>query len=184
MLPFWRLNLVSFVEADLCSCPRAPTDWPRRYQYTILPSQALVPTIGLHETEHDCKRIAKLVKCALNTVKRFHKKYLKDRESAALASSALVAAGSSAPARAWVGGSGGVGAAPCGWSAPPREVGSSTLSPQVLLKSSLSAHPLAPLLASDSLPIRSLISAHPLEIVSAHPLAPLLPAPSAAVPWS
>jgi hypothetical protein len=65
-----------------------------------------------------------------------------------------------------------------------REVGSSTLSPQALLKSLLSAHPLAPLLASDSLPIRSLISAHPLEIVSAHPLAPLLPAPSAALPWS
>jgi hypothetical protein len=144
MLPFWRLNLVSFVEADLCSCPRAPTDWPRRYQYTILPSQALVPTIGLHETEHDCKRIAKLVKCALNTVKRFHKKYLKDRESAALASSALVAAGSSAPALVYFGGSGGAGAAPCGWSAPPAQV----ILTIVAAHPRLSRHTRSPLLAA------------------------------------
>jgi hypothetical protein len=106
--------------------------------------EALVPTIGLHETEHDCKRIAKLVKCGLNTVKRFHKKYLKESESAALASSALVAAGSSAPARAWVGGSGGAGAAPCGWSAPPAQV----ILTIVAAHPRLSRHTRSPLLAA------------------------------------
>ena len=182
--------------------------------------EVLVPTIGVDTKEKDCRRITTVVGCGIDTVKRFHKKYLKERESAALASSALVAAGSSAPARACAGGGGGAaGAAPCGWSAEdsappaqviftvvaahprlseapathalrcsqrrcqlkvtPAEVGSSAGDFEVTAQPPGSAHPLAPLLASDSLPIRSPTSAHhPLEIVPAHPLAPLLPAPS------
>lgn len=80
--------------------------------------EVLVPTIGVHSKENDCRRIKTAVGCSIDTVKRFHQKYLKKLESSASASTALVAAGpSSAPTRACVGGSGGAGAAPC-WSAP------------------------------------------------------------------
>jgi len=106
--------------------------------------EVLVPTIGVHTKENDCQRIKTVVGCSIETVKRFHKKYLKERESAALASSALVAAGSSAPARAWVGGSGGAGAAPCGWSAPPAQV----ILTVVAAHPRLSRHTRSPLLAA------------------------------------
>ena len=67
----------------------------------------------------------------------------------------------------------------CQLKVTPAEVGSSAGDFEVTAQPPGSAHPLAPLLASDSLPIRSPTSAHhPLEIVPAHPLAPLLPAPS------
>ena len=103
----------------------------------------LVPTIHICTRENDCKRIASLVGCSLNSVKRVHEKFQAEMTASA-ASSALVAAGSSAPARAWVGGSGGAGAAPCGWSAPPAQV----ILTIVAAHPRLSRHTRSPLLAA------------------------------------
>ena len=102
----------------------------------------LVPTIHTYTRENDCKQIANVVGCCLKTVKKIHQKFLEMTASAA--SSALVAAGSSAPARAWVGGSGGAGAAPCGWSAPPAQV----ILAVVAAHPRLSRHTRSPLLAA------------------------------------
>ncbi len=102
----------------------------------------LVPTIGIHTREIDCKRISVVLGCSTNTVKKYHRKFLEMPASAA--SSTLVAAGSSAPARAWVGGSGGAGAAPCGWSAPPAQV----IFTIVAAHQRLSRHTRSPLLAA------------------------------------
>jgi hypothetical protein len=104
---------------------------------------ALVPTIGIHTKTNDCDRIAKVVGCSSWTVKKYHEKFLLEMTASAT-SSALVAAGSSAPARAWVGGSGGAGAAPCGWSAPPAQV----ILTVVAAHPRLSRHTRSPLLAA------------------------------------
>lgn len=104
---------------------------------------ALVPTIGIHTKTSDCDRIAQVVGCSSLTVRNYHKKFLLEMTASA-ASSALVAAGSSAPARAWVGGSGGAGAAPCGWSAPPAQV----ILAVVAAHPRLSRHTRSPLLAA------------------------------------
>jgi hypothetical protein len=104
---------------------------------------ALVPTIGTHTKTNDYQRIASLAQCSLSTVRNFHTKFQAEMTASA-ASSALVAAGSSAPARAWVGGSGGAGAAPCGWSAPPAQV----ILTIVAAHPRLSRHTRSPLLAA------------------------------------
>ena len=104
---------------------------------------ALVPTIGIHTKTNNCDRIAQVVGCSSWTVRNYHKKFLLEMTASA-ASSALVAAGSSAPARAWVGGSGGAGAAPCGWSAPPAQV----ILTVVAAHPRLSRHTRSPLLAA------------------------------------
>lgn len=104
---------------------------------------ALVPTIGIHTKTKDYDRIAQVVGCSSWTVRNYHEKFLLEMTASA-ASSALVAAGSSAPARAWVGGSGGAGAAPCGWSAPPAQV----ILAVVAAHPRLSRHTRSPLLAA------------------------------------
>ena len=103
----------------------------------------VVPTIGIHTHGIDCQRISRMVGCSVSTVQRFHKRFLAQMTASA-ASSALVAAGSSAPARDWVGGSGGAGAAPCGWSAPPAQV----ILTIVAAHPRLSRHTRSPLLAA------------------------------------
>ena len=102
-----------------------------------------MPTIGIHTKGTDCERIAQVVGCTPRTVSNYHQKFLA-QVTASAASSALVAAGSSAPARAWVGGSGGAGAAPCGWSAPPAQV----ILTIVAAHPRLSRHTRSPLLAA------------------------------------
>ena len=110
----------------------APT---RKRKYKLLFD--LVPTLGTHPNTNDFQQIASLVKCCSNTVRTFHKRFQAEMTASA-ASCSLVAAGSSAPARACAGGSGGAaGAAPCGWSAPPA---------QVIFK--ISRHTRSPLLAA------------------------------------
>jgi hypothetical protein len=104
---------------------------------------AFMPTVGIHTKVTDCERIAQVVGCTLRTVSKYHQKFLAEMTASA-ASSALVAAGSSAPARAWVGGSGGAGAAPCGWSAPPAQV----ILAVVAAHPRLSRHTRSPLLAA------------------------------------
>ena len=58
--------------------------------------QVLVPTVGTHTKENDCRRIAELVGFSLNTVKRRHAKYLSEHLSSA--SSVPGAAAASIPA--------------------------------------------------------------------------------------
>ena len=103
----------------------------------------LMPTIGIHTKGTDCERIAQAVGCHQNTVRKYHQQFLAEM-TGSIAPSALVAAGSSAPARVYFGGSGGAGAAPCGWSAPPAQV----ILTIVAAHPRLSRHTRSPLLAA------------------------------------